>query len=233
MECCCDRCKNELCASKISIFQNLSRKDLIEIIKMTGHKTYNRGEIIFQEGNEADTLYLINEGKIKLFNYTKNGKEQILHILSDGDFFGELNLLKKGEYSFYAEAITSTKVCTLKKEKMSNLIIERPEIGLNILEVVVERLSKVETLVKNMSTNEVEVRIAYLLLELINKYGSRTINGLEIESPITREEMSNYTGLARETISRKLKKFEKEGIIKLVGLKKIIIINEEKLQDYI
>lgn len=69
----CGRCKNKLCASKISIFGNLNHDELLEIIKMTGHKDYHRGETIFLEGAEAKTLYLVNEGKIKLYKYTKDG----------------------------------------------------------------------------------------------------------------------------------------------------------------
>ena len=229
----CERCKTKLCASKVSIFATLDNNELLEIVKMTGHKDYHKGETIFLEDTEAKTLYLVNEGKIKIYKYTKDGKEQILHILSEGDFFGELNLFKAGKYSFNAEAMAPTKLCTLTKDKMRELIVTKPEIGLKILEVVGDRLAKVETLVQNLATNDVEARIAYLLLDLKERYGRTVSQGTEVSLSLTREEMSNYTGVARETMSRKLRKFEEEGIIKLVGIKKIIILDEEKLQDYI
>ncbi|MCC5912403.1 MAG: Crp/Fnr family transcriptional regulator [Clostridiaceae bacterium] len=233
MKTCCERCKTKLCASKVSIFSNLNNEELLDIIKMTGHRNYLKGETIFLEEVEAKTLYLVNEGRIKIYKFTKDGKEQILHILSEGDFFGELNLLKTGEYSFNAEAITPTKLCTLTKEKMKELILSKPEIGIKILEVVGERLSRVETLAQSLASNDVESRIAYLLLDLKEKYGREVAEGIEINLTLTREEMSNYIGVARETISRKLKKFEEEGVIKLAGIKKIIIVDEEKLEDYI
>jgi len=233
MKACCERCSTKLCASKVPIFSNLNREELLEIINMTGHRSYYKGENIFLEGMEASTLYLINEGKIKVFKYTKDGKEQILHILNEGDFLGELNLFKKGEYSFNAEAIENTKLCTLTKDKMRQLILTRPEIGLKILEAVGDRLSSLETLAQNLATNDVESRIANLLINLKEKYGKEISEGVEINLPITREEMSNYTGVVRETISRKLKKFEEEGIIDIIGIKKIVIKNEEKLESYL
>lgn len=233
MKACCERCETKLCASKVSIFAALNNEELLEIVKMTGHRSYHKGETIFLEDAEAKTLYLVNEGKIKIYKYTKDGKEQILHILSEGDFFGELNLLKTGKYNFNAEAIAPTKLCTLTKEKMRELILAKPEIGLKILEVVGERLAKVETLVQNLATNDVEARIAYLLLDLKDRYGRKISEGIEIRLPLTREEMSNYTGIARETMSRKLKKFEEEGILKLIGIKKIVITDEEKLEAYL
>ncbi|WP_041719298.1 Crp/Fnr family transcriptional regulator [Alkaliphilus oremlandii] len=233
MKACCERCQNRLCASKVPIFSNLNSKELLQIIEMTGHKDYYKGETIFLEGSEAKRLYLVNEGRIKIYKFTKDGKEQILHILSEGDFFGELNLFKTGTYNFNAEAITPTKLCTLTKENMKDLILSKPEIGMKILEVVGDRLSRVETLAQNLATNDVDSRIAYLLLDLKQKYGKKVPEGIEISLKLTREEMSNYTGVARETMSRKLKKFEEEGIIKLVGAKKVIIVDEESLSDYV
>jgi len=233
MSCKCDRCKNELCARKVPIFSNLNNEDLLEVVNMTGHNSYKKGENIFLEDDEAHTLYLINEGKIKLYKYTKDGKQQILHILSDGDFFGELNLFKGSKYSFNAEAIAPTKICTLTKEKMKEIILERPEIGIKILEVVGDRLSKVESLAQHLATNDIESRLAYLLIDMMESDGVKRNNGVEINMTISREDMSNYTGVARETISRKLKKFEEEGLIELVGTKKIIILREDILRDYI
>lgn len=233
MNCNCSVCKNKLCASKVPIFSNLSREELVEIIEMTGHKQYKKGESIFLEGSEATTLYVINEGKIKLYKYTKEGKEQILHILNDGDFFGELNLLKSGTYGFYAEAMKETKVCTLTKEKLKALILDQPLIGLKIMEVLSERLANVEKLAQNLATNDVEARIAHLLLNLGEENGRETARGIEITLTLTREDMSNTIGVARETISRKLKKFQDNGIIKLISTKKIILLDVEKLEEYI
>ena len=233
MSCNCDRCKNQLCASKVPIFSNLSDEELVEIINMTGHNNYKKGENIFLEGTKSHTLYLINEGKIKLYKFTKDGKQQILHILSDGDFFGELNLFKDSEYSFNAEAIVPTKICTLTKDKMKKIIMEKPEIGIKILEIVGDRLSKVESLAQHLATNDVESRLAYLLIDMMESYGVKGKEGVEVELPISREDMSNYTGVARETISRKLKKLEEDEFIKLVGTKKVIILDEASLRDLI
>lgn len=229
----CERCKNNLCARKVGIFLNLTNDELIDIILMTGSKSFDKDENIFFEGDKSDTLYIINEGKIKLYKSTKSGKEQILHILSEGEFFGELNLVKAGEYHFNARAITPVKLCTLTNEDMKNIVLTRPEIGLKVLEVLGERLSKLETMVQTLATNDAEVRLASLLIQLSEENGKRTPQGIEIRVPISREDMSNLTGVARETISRKLKKLQEQGIIKVIGNRKIIILDEEELHDYV
>lgn len=230
---CCNNCRGELCASKVPIFENLNNEELLEIVKNINHKEYDKGDVIFTEGNISNTLYFINEGKIKLYKYTKDGKEQILHVLSEGDFFGELELIKPSKYRFNAKAIVDSKICTLTKDEMKSIMLRNSEIGIKVLETVGERLSKVENLVQNLATNDVDSRMAYLLMDLMEKYGETIENNISIKLPLSREDMANYIGVTRETISRKLKKFEDEKLIKIVGIKNIIILDKEGLQDYI
>ncbi|BCZ46452.1 Crp/Fnr family transcriptional regulator [Clostridium gelidum] len=230
---CCNNCRGGLCASKIPIFENLNNEELLEIVNTINHKEYIKGDVIFTEGNVANTLYFINEGKIKLYKYTKDGKEQILHVLSEGEFFGELELIKVSKYGFNSKAIVNCKICTLTKDEMKDIIMKKPEIGIKVLETVGERLSKVENLVQNLATNDVDSRMAYLLTDLMEKYGEITEDNISIKLPLSREEMASFIGVTRETISRKLKKFEDEKLIKIVGTKTIVIIDEEGLKDYI
>jgi CRP/FNR family transcriptional regulator, anaerobic regulatory protein len=230
---CCNNCRGELCASKVPIFENLNNKELLKIVKTINHKEYAKGDVVFTEGNVANTLFFINEGKIKLYKYTKDGKEQILHVLSEGDFFGELELIKPSKYGFNSKAIIDSKICTLTKDEMKEIMMKNPEIGIKVLETVGERLSKVESLVQNLATNDVGSRMAYLLTDLMDKYGENIEKNISIELPLSREEMANFIGVTRETISRKLKKFEDEKLIKIVGTKIIIILDEEGLKNYI
>lgn len=230
---CCNNCRGELCASKVPIFENLNNEELLKIVNTINHKEYAKGDVVFTEGNVANTLFFINEGKIKLYKYTKDGKEQILHVLSEGDFFGELELIKPSKYGFNSKAIIDSKICTLTKDEMKEIMMKNPEIGIKVLEAVGERLSKVESLVQNLATNDVDSRMAYLLTDLMEKYGENIEKNISIELPLSREEMANFIGVTRETISRKLKKFEDEKLIKIVGTKIIIVLDEEGLKNYI
>lgn len=229
----CKNCNKRLCAAKIPVFTNLDCAELEEVVQVINHRIYNKHDIIFNEGEPVDSFYFVNEGKIKLYKYNKDGKEQILHILSDGDFFGELNLFTEGEYKFNAETIEKTKVCSLTKENFRNIILRNPEISIKMMESLGERLSVIENLAQNLSTNDIDARIAYLLINLMDKY-SETKEGVKIINlPLSREDMANYIGVTRETISRKLKKFELEGIINIIGTKNIEILDEESLRDYL
>ena len=230
---CCENCRKDVCAKKVPIFSTLDSCELSEIVDRIIHKEYKKKELIFSEGNKANTLYFVNEGKIKIYKYTKDGKEQILYLLSEGEFFGELNILKESKYGFNAEAIEDCKICTLSKDDLKDLLIKKPIISIKMLEALTERITSVENLVQNIATNDVNSKIAYLLVSLADKYGIENAGCIIINLPMNREDMANYIGITRETLSRKLKKFEEDGLIQIVGTKKIVILNKTELKDYI
>ena len=187
--------------------------------------------MIFFEGDISDKLYVINNGKVKVFKYTKEGKEQILYIVSSGDFLGDLSLLKKSEFKFNAEALEDVNICQLTKDDFDQVVKENPEISLKILEVLYERIFKLENLVQSLSTKDIETRISGLLLGLIKDFGEPEGDVVRLELPLSREDMANYIGVTRETISRKLNSMQEEGIISLLGNKTIILNDLQYLED--
>ncbi|MCB2293644.1 Crp/Fnr family transcriptional regulator [Clostridium algoriphilum] len=233
-ECSCENCNHSLCAKKVPIFSFLSDDELIKIIDMTGHKVYKKGDMLCSQGEKSDTLYIINEGQVKISKLTKEGKEQIVHIFTSGDFFGELSLFSNDEiYNFDAYAISNVKICTLAKQDMDKIIMSNPKISLKLLQVIARRLTQTENLAQNLATNDAEIRIAFMLLEFGERYGVESSQGLQINLPINREEMANYVGVTRETISRKLSIFEELGIISLKGNKVLIIKQLDMLKSYV
>ncbi|MDU4910054.1 Crp/Fnr family transcriptional regulator [Clostridium baratii] len=230
---CCNDCRGEYCASKVPIFENLDCDELSEIVKSINHNRYSKGEVLFSEGSIANSMFFVNEGKVKLYKYTKEGKEQILHILSEGEFFGELNLVNSSIHNFNAQAIKNCKICSLSNEEMKNIIMKNPQIGIKLLQSVGERLDSIENLAQNLATNDADSRVAYLLIDLLEKSGNINSDKKEINIQMSREDMANCVGVTRETLSRKLRSFEDEGLIKIVKIKQILILDEEGLRDYI
>jgi CRP/FNR family transcriptional regulator len=228
----CVKCTGKYCAKKVSIFSILEESQIEELVSKIITRQYKKGQLIFFEGDIADKLFIINRGKVKIFKYTKEGKEQILYILSEGDFIGDLSLLKRGKFDFNCEAIDDTAICTLSKEAFDEIVIKNPEITLKILEELHDRLVSLENLVQSLGTKDVEARIAALLLSFIKNFGTETPEGILLDLPLNREEMGNYIGMTRETISRKLTAMQDENIIKLIGNRKLLIKDIKNLKKY-
>ena len=145
---------------------------------------------------------------MKIYKNTIDGKEQILYILAEGDFIGGFNLLKEDQFEFDAVAVEDTTISTLHKSEFDKIILTNPTITLKVLEKAYERIKKVESLVERLSTNSADAKVAGLLLNLIKDFGEIRKDGIMLRLTINREEMGSYAGIARETISRKLKLFE-------------------------
>lgn len=230
----CMKCNNNGCAKKVSIFSSLNDTDIDKIVRMTGHNSYKKGDYLCYEGDTTSKLFIVNDGKIKLSKINKEGKEQILRILSTGSFFGEYYLFSDNEpYNYSAIAISDVKICTLSKSDMDKLLEEHREISQKIFFEISKRLIQTENLVQNLSTNDTNSKVAYVLMQLADKYGVTESNQIRVEIPINREEMANYAGVTRETMSRKLSSFEKLHIIESKGNKIILIKDKEALIEFI
>ncbi|MCM2981895.1 Crp/Fnr family transcriptional regulator [Niallia circulans] len=220
------------CPKRVPIFYSLSDLEIKKITDVVHHKLFKKGEMIIEEGDISTSLYIIHSGKVKLSKLTIQGKEQIVHLLTTGDFFGESNLFHDDMVmNLSCHALEDTKICVLKKQDFDQIMLSNPEISFKLLKTITKRLSHTEDLARTLATKDPEVRIADMLLEFCEKFGTEHQNTVLISLPITREEISSYVGLTRETISRKLAKLADKDILTLIGNKQILIHNKGKLQS--
>lgn len=231
----CENCTNNFCLKNVPLLSNMTEEQLLEISRGTVRKNYKKGQLLFSQGDIANKLYIICSGKVKIFRYTPDGKEQIIYILSpcDFSFIGAFNLLKEDEFDFYAETLEDSVICTLDKKDFDDIITKNPNIMLKILEEAYDRINKVESLVDRLSTNNVEAKVSGLLISLAKDFGTETDDGILLNLTMNREEMASYTGITRETLSRKLRSLHSDGLIEIIGTKKILIKDLERLKDLV
>jgi CRP/FNR family transcriptional regulator len=222
-----------MCTKRVPIFATLEAEELRRVANLILRKEYVKGELIIMEGERFDNLVIINQGQVKAFRNTTEGKEQILYIFSEGDFFGEKNILREKESAYHVEALEKTKICMINKKDFQTLLHELPEIGIKIIDELSNRIDRLENTIQSMGMKNVDVRINTVLLEFAKKYGRNSDIGLEIDLPLSREGIANYIGLTRETVSRKLSSLQEEGIIEMSGNKKIILLDQNALEELI
>jgi CRP/FNR family transcriptional regulator len=220
----CISCGHKLCAQKVSLFESLDQKQLDTVTALIVRKQFDRGEFIFNQGDMLDSLYIVNAGSIKISTVNTEGKEQILYLLQEGEFIGDLALLKSTEAQFDAVALTKTHVCTISNVDFLNLMMNNKEILASTLAYAHTRINSLERLVQAVSTNEADARLHYLLTQLAESNGNQTKDGIIINLNITREDMANFVGVSRETISRKLAQLNREGVIEIMDQKTIRLI---------
>ena len=223
-----------LCIHNIPLLSGLDESEIDKISAGVSSRTFKKGDVVFSQGEKANKLYIVCTGKLKIFKNLIEGKEQILYILSEGDFIGAFNLLKEDRFDFSAVALEPTEVSMLEKSAFDKVMISNPEITLKIFEKAYERIIKAESLVERLSSSNPDAKVIGLLLNLASDFGTPLEDGaMMLELTISREEMGSYAGIARETMSRKLQMFDEMGLIKLMGAKKILIKDMNQLKSII
>ncbi len=227
----CKSCNNDLCMRNVPLFATLDREAMHALTDQMAHRTFKKGEIIVREGERPLGFTVIRQGSAKAFRTTFDGREQILYIFPENDYFGARFLFTEEKVPYSVEALEETKVCILSKEQFASLLLEHSGVALQIIEAMANRMSRLELVMQSMGGRNAELRIASLLLEFKDTYGKKNGEFLEITLPLSREGLANYLGLARETLSRKMAQLEEDGIIESVGSKTIRIVDLARLQD--
>ena len=175
-------------------------------------------------GDKAEKLFVIHKGKVKITRFSEAGKEQVIRVLGPGEFMGELSLFVHEPLIDNAEALEKTTVCVIDGDKLKRLMGKYPSIALKVLEELSTRLGKAENLIEHLGIHDVETRIVETLLGLANGSG-------EVVLKMSKGDLASHIGMSQETLSRKLSYFQDKGWIKLVGHRKIIILDEEGLKS--
>lgn len=217
-------CCNQLCTSKITLFETLSVEEQKELIAKAKHLDFKKGETIFHEYDLADKIMIVRYGKIKMNHYSLEGKEYVLDVLMDGDIYGEQNMFSGKTFEANAIALNEAGVCLISLKDILDLILKRPDIGIKILNVVGQKLSLANELLQLLSINDAKARVAGFILFRSNKIKNNTIE-------LTREDIAAFINIRRETISRKLQELRIDGAIRLEGNKKIHIENKDMLRE--
>ncbi len=226
----CESCLHKLCTRSVPIFASLPQEDLSRIVERIHHRDYLKGERILSEGAPAEFVAILSEGRAKAYRDSADGREQILYLFDEGDFFGETHLLSQPAPSTYSvEALETVRACLLYRRDFLQLLRDYPDMGIRVIGELSARLSRLEHAVQRMGTGSLDARIAATLLEFGDKYGRRTPDGVRIRLPLSREGMAGYLGIARETVSRKLGQMEQDGLLRSIGHKTLVVRDPDAL----
>ncbi len=217
---------------KVPIFSQLKEEDLDKILSITIHKKYKKGSIIFMEGDKGEAFYFIKSGKIKISKSSKDGKELILNIYGENHVFAEVTIFNDICYPATAEIIEDAVVGVIRNYDLEKLIKSNIELGFNLIKILSKRLFNAQMKLKQIALNDTYSRTADTLIRLSKNVGVERNGQIEFDLDLSRQELANMIGTARETVSRILSRFKKEGSIDISG-KKMVIKDIKKLEGWL
>jgi CRP-like cAMP-binding protein len=217
---------------RLPFFKHLSADAISKIDALfRDHDVSADGRIYF-EGDDADHLYLVAMGKVKLVRNTASGREVLLDILHGGEYFGTLTVLGGRIHTETAIAQTDCCILQISSASFESILSEYPDVTRKVLEVVSKRLAESQDVVKQLSVYTAEQRVASALLRLAGKLGEARGTNVLIQLPFSRQDLAAMTGTTTETVSRIMSRFVEAGLIKS-GRKWVTITGAKQLEELI
>ncbi|MBW2365193.1 MAG: Crp/Fnr family transcriptional regulator [Deltaproteobacteria bacterium] len=196
---------------QIPLFSYLNNGELNSLAKVVHKKTFPKNTIIFSEGDEADSLYIILRGKVRALLNNIHGKELVLTIQEPGEYFGELALIDDDPRSATIMTKEETQLLILPGNAFKNLLRDNPDLIFNILKGLTARLRKATDKIEDLAFMNVYGRISRVLIQRAKHVGQKLV----IEERLTHQEIANMIGATREIVSRILKKLSDAGYISI------------------
>jgi CRP-like cAMP-binding protein len=209
----------------VPIFSDLEDKDLQRIVKLGIRQKYKKGNIVVLEQESGAALFVIITGKVKVVRTDEDGREVILSMFGPGEFFGEMSLLDGLTRSASVVATTKSELFMIHRRDFLQLLEEYPQVAISLLAELAMRLRKADMQIKSLSLKDAAGRVANVLLMLSDDLGVFRKGRVEIQDLPLQQDIANMAGTSRETVSRMIHQFIRNGEVELKG-------NQLTISDY-
>jgi len=216
----------------IPLFADLKDDIIQKIFNLMQKRVYKKGNIILMEEEFGDTLFILNKGSVKITRLSDDGREVILSILGEGDFFGEMSIFDGENRSANVVALEDISVLILKRGDFLDLLEKHPRIAIVLLQEMAMRLRRSDQQIEGLSLSDAENRIAMSLLRLAEDLGIFRQVQVVIENLPYQQDISYMAGTSRETVSRMLTLLQRKGYIQKRGRRLTITNYDEFVKQF-
>lgn len=216
-------------AAGLPLFAGLSPTELDDILREAHAVHHAKNSVVFEEGAEAESFFVLLHGHVRATKTTSDGQQVVVRYVAPGEIFGVAMAIGLPRYPATATAVDDSVVLVCPASIWPRLVEKYPVLATNTLQTLGSRLQDSHTRVVEMSTEQAESRVAHALLRLIRQAGRKVESGVEVDFPISRQDIAEMTGTTLHTVSRILSGWEQRGLID-GGRQRIVVREPEKLQ---
>jgi CRP/FNR family cyclic AMP-dependent transcriptional regulator len=209
---------------QVPLFTHLSEADIARLAEAARERSYPRNSVILFEDDPGDALYVVVTGQVKVVLIGEDGREVILSVLHEGNFFGEMALIDDEPRSAHVIAMLDSSLLVLRREDFQRRLQDAPTIALGLLRELSRRLRKADTKIGGLVLLDVNGRVAQLLLQMADEN-----DGTTITRRVTHHTIAQMIGSSRETVSRTIRDLADRGLVE-VSRKAIVIKNRAALE---
>jgi len=212
--------------SAIPLFNGLPADQLSAIRRIAVEKQFNKGQTIFSEEDETKGLFVVVEGRVKVYKVSSEGKEQILHIIEAGQSFGEVTVFTGQQMPAHAQTLAKSRLLLFPRSAFVGLVTANPSLALNLLAIMSKKLRQFSVQIENLSLKEIPARLASYLIYLAEEQGSADAVTLDV----SKGQLASLLGTIPETLSRIFAKLSGQNLIRVEG-PKITLLDLEGIED--
>ena len=209
-------------------FGGMSRAALIDFVAKAKSARIEKGSQIFGQGEPADHFFLLLDGYVRVVKITPGGEQIIVRYIAPGELLGIANAIGRDTYPANAIATDECIVLSWPGSIWQSTVEQYPDFATNTYRMIGDRLQDAHERIIEMATERVEQRVAHALMKLIGQSGKKTEEGILIDFPISRQDISEMTGTTLHTVSRLLSAWEQDGVVKS-GRQRVMVTNGDEL----
>ena len=214
----------------VDVFESLSASEIERLDERLPDARLETGDIFYSPGDPSEKVFILRRGKARIYKVADDGREFTLAVVGAGTMFGEMTLTAQRLQGACAQAMEPSEVSMMLREDLERLILEKPQVGLQIAHLLSERLRRYEIRLEDITLKDIPTRLASMILLLVEAEGVVTSEGyIKIPSHYTHQRLGSMIGTTREAVSRAFGVLQEETIVEL--RRRIIYVkNLEALQ---
>jgi CRP-like cAMP-binding protein len=212
----------------VPLFAGLAAVEIDQILLQARAMRYSKDAAVFDQGADADSFFVLLHGHLRVEKTTPQGQQIVVRYVSAGEIFGVAQALALKQYPATAIAAVDSVALCWPSTAWPKLTARFPSLAANALRTIGNRLQDTQARVLEMSSEQVEQRVAHALLRLAKQAGRKTEAGIEIDFPISRQDVAEMTGTTLHTVSRILSAWEQRGLVE-GGRQRIVLRDPHRL----
>jgi len=214
--------------SALPLFAGLGPAELDDVLRDARSLRVEKNAPVFEQGADASSFFLLLHGHVRAAKTTPDGHQMVVRYVSPGEIFGVAPAIGLSRYPATATAVADSVVLSWPSTRWAELAARYPSIAAGAMQTVGARLQEAHTRIIEMATEEVERRVAHALLRLAKQAGRKIEKGIEIDFPISRQDLAEMTGTTLHSVSRVLSAWEKSGLVE-GGRQRIVLADPHGL----
>ncbi len=216
----------------VPFFADLDRKTLAALAARCVPRTVGADFVLFRSGDRSSGLYLVLEGRVRIYRTSPDGREQTLAVEGAGRPVAELPLVDGGEYPASAVTVTPCRLMFLPRPEFEHAFRSDPEVAAAVVRALGRRLRHLVQLVETVAFRDVAARLAMWLADHADRHGTVTGEQATVTLDRTQDELATELGTARESVSRALKQLTASGLIRSRRGQHLVVVHPDRLRAW-